>query len=116
MRRPIGSTLHKSGLFFYNGNRVILNKLPEGVKSYSIANRNGRILLEQPVYSRYKFLPKGNILVVYLVDDSYKMFQMTSNGCYEEVPASRFMNENNLEGEDVLLYHLGLIDAKYEKN
>lgn len=107
--------MHESGLFIFSGNQVILNRLPNGVKSYSIANSDGEIIINQPAYSIYNFYANGNILVVHLDDGSRRMFRLNSRGYFEEVFFIHFINEADLEGEDVLLYHLGLLDMKYQK-
>lgn len=109
--------LHDSGLFIYNGNRVILNRLPKDVKSYSIANSDGEIIISQPANSKYNFYVDGNILVVNLNNGTKRMFRLNSKGCFEEIAfIHQFVKESDLEGEDVLLYHLGLLDKKYSKN
>ncbi len=104
---------HDSGLFVYSGNRVLLNKLPKGVKGYSIANSSGEIIAYEPMKSKYAFYPEGNVLVVNLVDGSRRMFHLNSRGMFEEIAFISNYTENDLEGEDVLLYHLGLLDKKY---
>ena len=107
---------HGSGLFVHIGPRVLLNRLPSGVKSFSIANGAGEIIVEQPATSRYKFFPNGNILVVNLENGRRRMFQLTSKKEFIEVYPYFDVNESDLEGEDVLLYHLGLLGQKYSQN
>ncbi|MBR4111343.1 MAG: hypothetical protein IKK43_06655 [Clostridia bacterium] len=107
--------IHESGLFAYDGVRVILNKLPNGVRGYSIANSEGDIIINQPASSRYKFWPNGNMLVVNLDNGQQRKFQLNSNKAFTEVSPAYIVNEADLEGEDVLLYHLGLLDKKYSK-
>ena len=108
--------MHDSGLFIYNGNRVILNRLPNGVKGYSIANSNGEIIISQPTNSKYNFYADGNILVVHLTNGERRMFRLNYKGCFEEIAfLQHIVDESELEGEDVLLYHLGLLDKKYSK-
>lgn len=109
--------MHDSGLFIYNGNRVILNRLPNGVKGYSIANRDGEIIISQPANSKYNFYTDGNILVVHLTSGERRMFRLNYKGYFEEIAfLHHLIDENDLEGEDVLLYHLGLLDKKYSIN
>lgn len=107
--------IHESGLFVYDGVRVFLNKLPSGVKGYSIANSEGEIVINQPATSRYKFWPNGNMLVVNLDNGQQRKFQLNSSRTFNEVSPAYIVNEADLEGEDVLLYHLGLLDKKYPK-
>lgn len=108
-------TIHESGLFVYDGVRVLLNRLPSGVKGYSIANSEGEIIIDQIATSRYKFWPNGNMLVVNLDNGQQRIFQLNSNKTFTEVRPAYIVNEAELEGEDVLLYHLGLLDKKYPK-
>lgn len=108
--------IHASGLFVYDGIRVMLNKLPIGVKGYSIANSDGEIIIEQPAVTRYKFWPNGNILVVNLENGQQRRFQLTSQKIFVEICPSYIspnVKESDLDGEDVLLYHLGLLGNKY---
>ena len=106
---------HESGLFAYDGVRVLLNRLPGGVKGFSIANRNGEIIIEQPLPSKYKFWPNGNMLVVDLENGGQRKFQLNSKKVFVEIRPAYTVCEDDLEGEDVLLYHLGLLDKKYQK-
>lgn len=109
------TAMHESGLFIHEGARVFLNKMPIGVRGYSIANKNGEIIYEQSLYSKYKFQPNDHMLVVNLDDGSKRIFRLNAQFIFEEVTCSYIVNEADLEGEDVLLYHLGLLDKKYPK-
>lgn len=104
---------HSSGLFSYYGTKVIFTVQPISVKSYSLLRSNGDVLMNKPTCEEYNFTPYAQVLVVELQNGNHRMFRLNSKDMFEEVTFLYTSNESDLEGEDVLLYHLGLLDLKY---